>query len=282
MFASILGQFGHPLYVAFAWILAGTYAFIPNSAAAIALLTLVVMVVLYPITLRSIRASMKMRVLAPDIERIRSTHKLEPGMSASRRRECVLGQQSELKILYEENGVSPVRGYLPLLLQLPILILLYGTIRGLVHQSVAGGVLKADPLYLSHGTRLFGAIAAAHGHLLAFGLNLADSVRTPGIGWEARIPFLAIVLVAVVLQYVQITQSNRLNGTQNAEFPQMQRMLKFLPLLMAVVYISLPAGVCVYLITAGLIRVVQQVVMYPRDSHIQRSLARIRAQTRPG
>ncbi len=249
---------------------------------AIALLTLVVMVVLYPITLRSIRATMKMRVLAPDIERLRAKHKLHPGMSASERRDRILLQQSALKTLYAENDISLVRGYLPLLAQLPILIVLNGAIRGLVHQSVVGGVLKADPLYLSNGTKLYNAIAAAHGHLVAFGLNLADSVRTPGIGWEARIPFLAMALVAVALQYLQIKQSKQLHTTPSTEPPQMQRILKVAPLLLAVVYISLPAGVSVYFITAGLIRVVQQAVMYPRDPHIRTSLERIRARAESG
>jgi membrane protein insertase Oxa1/YidC/SpoIIIJ len=175
-----------------------------------------------------------------------------------------------------------VRGYLPFVLQFPILIVLYGTIRGLVHQSVVGGVLTADPLYLSHETRLYNAIAAAHGHLVAFGVNLADSVRTPGIGWEARLPLVALVLVAVALQYIQLKQSHELNQVQSSELPQMQRILKVAPLLLAVVYVSLPAGVSVYFITAGLIRVVQQAVMYPRDPHIRTSLERLRAQTGPG
>ena len=58
----------------------------------------------------------------------------------------MLRQQAELMTLYKENDISLVRGYLPFALQLPILIVLYGTIRGLVHQSVVEGVLKADPL----------------------------------------------------------------------------------------------------------------------------------------
>ncbi len=265
-----------------AWILAGTYALIPNCAVAIVLLTFVVMVVLYPITLRSIRVSMKMRVLTPDIERLRLKYKARPGMAVAERRDRQLRHHAELKKLYEMNDISPVRGYLPLLLQLPILIVVNGTLRGLVHQSVIGGALKADPLYLSHGTRLYSAIAAAHGHLMAFGLNLADSVRTVGIGWGARIPFLAMVIAAVALQFFQIKQSNELNNGQGAALPQMQRIQRVAPLLLAVVYVSLPAGVSVYFITAGLIRVVQQAVMYPRDPHIRISLERLRAQTDSG
>jgi membrane protein insertase Oxa1/YidC/SpoIIIJ len=86
----------------------------------------------------------------------------------------------------------------------------------------------------------------------------------------------------VALQYLQIKQSKRLNATPSTEPPQMQRILKVAPLLLAVVYISLPAGVSMYFITAGLIRVVQQAVMYPRDPHIRTSLERIRARAESG
>jgi len=128
MFASIVGQFGHPLYVAFAWILAGTFALIPNSAAAIAIMTLAVMIVLYPITLRSSRPH-EDACPGTDIERLRARFKTQPGMTASERRECQLRQHTALKALYEKNGISLVRTHLPLLVQLPILIALNGTIR---------------------------------------------------------------------------------------------------------------------------------------------------------
>ena len=59
LFASTIGQIGHPFYVAFAWLLAAIYSGIPNYAIAIALLTLIVMVIAFPITLKQTRGMMK-------------------------------------------------------------------------------------------------------------------------------------------------------------------------------------------------------------------------------
>ena len=75
MFASVIGQIGHPFYVAFAWLLAFYYSLIPNYAVAIALLTLSVMIVTYPITLRGTRGMMKMQLLAPELKKSQAKFK---------------------------------------------------------------------------------------------------------------------------------------------------------------------------------------------------------------
>jgi YidC/Oxa1 family membrane protein insertase len=282
MFASVLGQFGHPFYVAFAWILSGTYALIPNYALAIALLTLVVMVALYPITQRGMRSALKMRVLAPEIEELRAEHTLQPGLPHSHRKDLQQRQQAELMELYKENDISPAGGCLPIVLQFPILIVLYGTIRGLVHQTVVQGVHVADPLYVGHGTKLFNAIAAAHGHLVAFGLNLADSARTPGLEWATRSPFIALVLVAVALAYVQMRRTGIPHARPAAAISPVQRVQSFVPLLvplvLTVVYLSVPSGVIVYFIASSLIRILQQAVMHRRDPQIRTSLEKLHTQ----
>lgn len=282
MFASVLGQFGHPFYVAFAWILSGTYALIPNYAVAIALLTLVVMVALYPITLRGMRSTLKMQVLAPELEKIRAKYKVQPGLSASRREDLQQRQQAEMMKLYRENDISPVGGCLPMALQFPILIVLYGTIRGLIHQAVVKGTVVAAPLYVAHGTKLFNAIARAHGHLVSFGLNLADSVRTPGIGWAARSPFIALVLVAVALSAAQMRQAGLPSRGPAATVSHVQRVQKWVPLVLAFVYVSVPAGVVVYFIASSLIRMLQQAVTYRRDPEVRTSLEKLRTQFESG
>jgi YidC/Oxa1 family membrane protein insertase len=282
MFSSTLGRIGHPFYVAFAWILAGSFALVPNYAIAIALLTLVVMIVVLPITIHGTRGMMKMQVLAPEVKKIRANYKVEPKMTAAKRRELQERQQAELMALYKENNISPAGGCLPTILQIPIFIILYGTIRGLVHQVIVKGSAVSDPLYVGHGTRIFKAVGAAHGHLVAFGLNLADSVRTPGLAWGPRVPFIALILVALALQYFQMKQANDRNLAGVAANHQMRRIQNLLPLILVVIYVSLPAGVIVYFIVSSLFRIALQAVMYRHDPHIRTSLKRLQAQIEPG
>ena len=75
MTASIIGQLVHPLYEAFAWVLAAAYQLVPNYAIAIAILTIVVMIVCFPITLRGTRGMLKMQALAPEMKRLQAKYK---------------------------------------------------------------------------------------------------------------------------------------------------------------------------------------------------------------
>ncbi len=279
--ASTIGQIGHPFYVLFAQVLAYCYEVVPNYAIAIGMLTLAVMVVVFPITLRGTRGMMKMQLLAPELKRLQTKYKVVPGMSVAERQDMRQRQQQEMMAVYKENNVSPAGGCLPMVMQFPIFIILYGTVRGLIHQQLVGtgklAHLVPDPLYISHSSKIYHAIQASGGQLKSFGVNLADSVRTSGLSGTQKIPLIAMILVAILLQYIQMKQLNGRNPAAAAANPQMQQMQKFLPLIFAVIYISIPAAVNVYFIVSSLFRIGQQEVMYRRDPHIQASLAKLQA-----
>jgi YidC/Oxa1 family membrane protein insertase len=276
MIASTIGQLAHPFYEAFAWVLAA-YQLIPNYAIAIAILTIVVMILAFPVTLRGTRGMMKMQALAPEMKRLQAKYKAASGLSAAERDDLRRRQQEELIALYKANDVSPVGGCLPMLIQMPIFLILYQTIRGLIH-TVNG---KPMPLYVSHASRLYTAVVNAHGHLNAFGINLANSVRTPGSIAE-KLPIVVMILVAVALQYLQMKQLSGRNPQASQANPQMQQMQKIFPVFFALIYISIPAGVNVYFIVSSIFRICQQELMYRHDPHIRSALERLRGRTDPG
>ena len=164
-----------------------------------------------------------------------------------------------------------------MVIQMPIFLILYQTIRGLIH-AVNG---KAMPLYVSHASRLYTAVVNAHGHLDAFGINLSNSVRTHG-SFAERLPIILMVLVAVVLQYFQMKQLSGRNPEATQANPQMQQMQKIFALVFALIYISIPAGVNVYFIVSSIFRICQQEFMYRRDPHIRSTLERLRGRIDPG
>lgn len=88
--------------------------FISNYGLVIILLSIIVKVVLYPLTYKSMKASMDMQRLQPNIEALREKHKNDAQK---------LNQ--EMMKLYRESGVNPLGGCLPLVLQMPILYALY-------------------------------------------------------------------------------------------------------------------------------------------------------------
>jgi YidC/Oxa1 family membrane protein insertase len=292
--ASSIGEIAHPFFIAFAWLIAAFYTLVPNYAIAIALLTIVVMIVVFPITRRATRSMMKMQLLAPELKKIQTRYKTNPGMTAAEKQEARQHLNEEMMALYRENGVSPTGGCLPMLLQLPIFWILYGTIRGLIHtknfattaaaraycHGLNSGKVCPQPLYINRGSKLYRAVENAHGHLNAFGINLADSVRSAGLSWGSKIPLIALILIAIALQYIQIKQVSGRNAAAAAANPQMQQMQRIMPIIFAVIYIAIPAGVNVYFIVSSLFRISQQEFMYRRDPHIREALAQMHARAK--
>ncbi|MDR0796803.1 MAG: membrane protein insertase YidC [Tannerella sp.] len=87
-----------------------------NYGVIILLLTLIVKVVIFPLTFKSYMSSAKMRVLKPQVEEI--TAKFPKQEQAMERQKATMD-------LYSRAGASPMAGCLPMLLQMPILIALY-------------------------------------------------------------------------------------------------------------------------------------------------------------
>ena len=90
-------------------------------------------------------------------------------------------------------------------------------------------------------------------------------------------PLIALILVAIALQYIQIKQVSGRNAAAAAANPQMQQMQRIMPIIFAVIYIAIPAGVNIYFIVSSLFRIGQQEFMYRRDPHIRESLAQMHA-----
>ena len=98
-----------------------------------------------------------------------------------------------------------------------------------------------------------------------------------------------MTIAAIGLQYVQMRQLNSRNPASGETNPnalqlqlQRQRMQRFLPIVFAVIYISIPAGVNVYFIASSLFRVSQQALMYRHDPHLRSSLEGLRRHADPG
>lgn len=111
---------------------------------AIILLTIIVKLVLYPLTAKSIRAQQEMRKLEPHLKGLREKHKGDKQKLA----------QSTMA-LYQEHGVSPFTGCLPMLIQIPIIIGLYivflkglGAVDGEILYSFVQAPLSLDMHFL--------------------------------------------------------------------------------------------------------------------------------------
>jgi YidC/Oxa1 family membrane protein insertase len=265
---STIGKLFNPLFEAISWLLAFYYNLIPNYAVAIALLTLSVMVVLVPLTVKSTRSMIEMQRLQPEIKRVQQAFKDDR-----------LRQQQELQALFKENGVSPAGGCLPMLLQFPIFLILYRVVRGLTNTKKGPhGSILADPKYISHSSLIYHHLVSARppGSLEAFGINMSKSPLSSHTGFFSALPFWLLVAVSVALQYVQYRQMMSRNSQQGAN-QQMQQIQKYMPLLFGIIYIEIPVAVTVYFIVSSLCRIAQQTLMYRYDPKLRSAMEARRA-----
>jgi YidC/Oxa1 family membrane protein insertase len=241
-------------------VLIAAYQFLENLGfpgaimRAIVILTLVVRVALIPLFRRQLVSQRRMQLIQPELREIQKRFK---GDSMKAR----LAQQE----LFRERGINPLAGCLPLLLQLPLLLIIYSVIQN--------GLTNVDP---SAMLTVFGVQVV---DLQCVNLNAAgvpDASLGPCV--DTIVPILGdvskpqtlfsilgvgISVLAIASSLLQLVQSRMMlpaadpeNTDPNVRI-QRQTML-FLPLISVIYGGILPAGLFVYWIVATLFQIVQQ------------------------
>ena len=96
----------------------GIYAIIPNWGWTILILTVIIKLLMWPITQMQLRSSKKMATIQDPLKKLREKYKDNPQKL-----------QAETMKLFKESGVNPASGCLPVAIQIPIFIGLYYMLR---------------------------------------------------------------------------------------------------------------------------------------------------------
>jgi YidC/Oxa1 family membrane protein insertase len=183
---------------------------------AILLITLIVKGGMHPLTVKQMRSMHMMQKLAPKIKELQEKYKGQNTPEAKRKM-----QQEQMK-LYQDAGVNPLGGCLPMLIQFPIFIGLYGMIR------VTFELRQANFLWISD-------------------LSLPDQLFSlpftiPLLGWST---FNLLPIAYAVLMFIQ-NRINRPTGEMSEQQQQMQSAMKLMPLFLLWIFYSMPAGLVLY------------------------------------
>lgn len=103
---------------------------VPNYGWAIVLLTILIKILLYPLTAKQIESAKAMQRLQPQMKKIQEKYKDNPQLV-----------QKKMMELYQKEGANPASGCLPMLAQMPILMGMYYTLYNFNYGS-------ADPSFL--------------------------------------------------------------------------------------------------------------------------------------
>ena len=241
-----------PIAKPIAAVLAFFYDIVPNYGAAIILLTVAVMVILTPLTIKQTRSMLVMQKLQPQLKRLQEEHKNDRAAL----NEAVMA-------LYKEHNASPLGGCLPMLLPFPVFFALFRVLEGL-SRKING---KSVPKYLKSSTLMYKDIQKHGGTLKAFGMDLSKSAGNVKGSFIVTVPFFVLLLLMVGTQYYQQRQLTSRNPQANQG--QQAQIMKFFPILFGVLSIRFPAGVVVYWTVSNIIRIFQQWAMYRYDPKVK-------------
>lgn len=209
------------------WLLDKLYGLIGSYGWSIILLTIIVKVVIWPLTHKSYKSMGKMQKLQPLMAELKEKYKGDSKKI-----------QAETMKLYKKQGVNPMGGCLPMLFQMPILFALFTTLRNTI-------LLRKASFWIIPGEwikDLSGPDAL---------MKLPQSF--PVIGDQLNI--LPLLLGVSFLFQQKLTPST----SSSAQAAQQQKMMAYMmPLLFTFMFYSMPSGLNLYFFFSTAITVLQQ------------------------
>lgn len=217
---------------------------------AIILFTVLMKIVTFPLTSQQIRSSKAMAELQPRMKEIQEKYKDD------RER-----QSQEMLKLYQELGVNPLSGCLPLLIQLPVWIALLNAISHLATAGTMGGFGFIPNLSCpAQSNPLCGIAGTGPQWILDFA------------SWGQTWPYILLVVLTVVSQILltkvmtasrpaQPQKANAKPSEQDATMQAMNQMNMIMPFMFGFFALTYPAGLAIYWITNNVLTFAQYFVL---------------------
>jgi YidC/Oxa1 family membrane protein insertase len=289
-FITLAQQLANPegrffLFEIFSTILAGSYAVIPSLGVGIILLTILVRIVLLPLSIKQTRSMREMQRVQPEVKRIQAKYKGKKDATARQK------MNEETMALYKEHGVNPLGGCFPLVLQFPALIGLFYVVRaplkylGYSVPEGAGAVVAPGQFLAQKVTGLMETLQGSRladdlihhalrvNQFLGIRLDCSSSAtlsgRDPsrigavcGNGLVDALPYLTLVILMGLTTYYQQRQMQARQAGTTEQAQQMQMFARIMPIMLMVFSYSFPSGVVLYWLTTNLWTIGQQRLMF--------------------
>jgi len=202
------------------------HGFTHNYGVAIILMTIVIKIILYPLTHKSFQSMRKMSALQPKINEIKQKYRNNSQQ-----------MNREIQAFYKKEKVSPLGGCLPMILQLPIFYGLYTLLSGMIELRNESFLWIKD-------------------------LSLPDTVATikafvPMLGYRlGNQGFTDINVLPVVMTATTLLQSKLTSGNQTGQ--QGKMMTYLFPLMFFFIFWNMPSGLVLYWTIQNILTIGQQ------------------------
>ncbi len=249
----------NPLYDAVGWIVKHIFDVLSPALGATSgwtwALTIIILVVfmrllMVPLFIKQMHTTRAMSALAPQMQALRKKYKND---------KQTLNQ--ETMKLYQEAGVNPLMGCLPIALQLPLFFSLFSVLREIAEWK-PGTPLKYE---------ITRHMAASAQHAKILGASVADKVLFTGTTYvplHSKLVIIGAVLISMLTTYMTIKQSMK-RGMMPAATPdnpmgQSQKYMMYIMPFFALTGLYWPFGLVLYWVTTNVWTLGQQWLLFKR------------------
>jgi YidC/Oxa1 family membrane protein insertase len=201
-----------------------------NYGLAIVMLTVLVRGLMFPLSRRQAASQAKMAELQPEIKKLNEKYKNDPAKRTQ-------AQQQ----LFREHDYNPLGGCLLALIQLPIFVGLYSSLRGDVE-------LRQAPL-ISENVRWASDLAAPD--MLWNWSGVVPEFVSHGTGVLGLGPYFNLLPLATIALFIW-QQKMFMPPPADEQAAMQQKMMQYMMIVVAIMFFKVPAGLGVYLITSSL------------------------------
>lgn len=194
----------------------------------ILVLTILIKLILFPLTWKNYVSSARMKALKPEIDEINEKMKNKDAMA----------KQQATMSLYRQAGVNPMAGCIPMLLQLPILYAMFRFFPASIE-------LRQESFLWAEDLSSYDAIFYLPFEIPYYGAHVS----------------LFTLLMAISTFFYSKYNMDMAGGGGNAQMPQMKMMIYFMPVMLLFFFNDYSSGLSYYYLTANVTSMVQQFVI---------------------
>ena len=199
------------------------YGLIPNYGVVVVLFAVLIKAITYPLMAKQLRSTKKMQEIQPELSKIKLKYKHDPAL-----------QQQKMSALFQESGVNPLAGCLPMLVQFPVLIAVFMVFRNTIE-------FRGEPFFL-----------------WITDLASPDTLFVVGSIPINVLPFLMSLSMFYTMQASTAAQPSGGDPAQETT----QKMMKYMfPGMMFFLFYAFPSGLNLYYLCFNVIQIIQQKII---------------------
>ncbi|HEY4695902.1 MAG TPA: YidC/Oxa1 family membrane protein insertase [Candidatus Hydromicrobium sp.] len=212
---------------------------IANYGIVIILLTIIVRIILIPLTISQTRSMAKMQKIQPELKELQKKYKDDKQKL-----------QQETMEFYKKNNVNPLAGCLPLIFQMPVFFALFQALR--TPSEIVTNVLGSFYINgITNGikTGLMGFLPALDSKFLATGAT-NPNYNFLWMNLNARDPYYILVILMVATMFLSMKMT-----TTDA---RQSKIMYIMPLAFGFISYQFPSGILIYWVTTNIWSIGQQ------------------------